>query len=98
MKTVRITDARNNLSALIRGLKSGSSVLSLECGQQVARPEPVALETTGWDERIVHLVREGLVRPGRKSLPKAFFTSGLPQSRNGMSVLDALLEERREGR
>jgi antitoxin (DNA-binding transcriptional repressor) of toxin-antitoxin stability system len=98
MKKASITEARNNLSALIDGLKNGSAVLIMDRGRPVARLEPVATEATGWDERIVRLVREGLVRPRRKSLSRAFFRAELPQSREGASVLEALLGERREGR
>jgi antitoxin (DNA-binding transcriptional repressor) of toxin-antitoxin stability system len=98
MKKVSITEAKNNLSALIDGLKSGSSVLILDRGRPVARLELVATEATEWDERIARLVREGLVCPRRKALSRAFFRTELPQSRDGVSVLEALLEERREGR
>ncbi|HTT84718.1 MAG TPA: type II toxin-antitoxin system Phd/YefM family antitoxin [Rhizomicrobium sp.] len=95
MKKASITEAKNNLSALIDGLKSGSSVLILDRGRPVARLDPVA---AGCDERIARLVREGLVRPRRKPLSRAFFNTELPQSRDGTSVLETLLEERLEGR
>ncbi|HEX4157329.1 MAG TPA: type II toxin-antitoxin system Phd/YefM family antitoxin [Rhizomicrobium sp.] len=98
MRKASITEARNNLSALIDGLRNGSSVLILDRGRPVARLEPVAAEEIGWDERIARLVREGLVRPRRKPLSKAFFQTELPQTRDGSSELDALLEERRDGR
>jgi prevent-host-death family protein len=97
MKKVSITEAGNNLSALIDELKSGSSVLILDRGRPVARLEPVTTEATGWDDRIARLVREGLVRPRRKPLSSSLFRTELPPSRDGASVLEALLEERREG-
>src|SRR6267378_1495429 len=40
MKTASITEAKNNLSALIDGLKSGSPVLIVDRGRPVARLEP----------------------------------------------------------
>ncbi|HEX4078532.1 MAG TPA: type II toxin-antitoxin system Phd/YefM family antitoxin [Rhizomicrobium sp.] len=98
MKKASITEAKNHLSALIDGLKSGSSVLILDRGRPVARLEPVSADETEWDERIARLVREGLVRPRRKPLSKALFRTELPRTREGFSVLEALLEERREGR
>jgi antitoxin (DNA-binding transcriptional repressor) of toxin-antitoxin stability system len=98
MKKASITEAKNNLSALIDGLKSGSSVLILDRGRPVARLEPVSAEAADWDERIARLVRQGLVRPRRKPVSRELFRSDLPATREGFSVLDALLEERREGR
>ena len=41
MKKASITDAKNNLSALIDGLKGGSPVLIVDRGRPVARLEPV---------------------------------------------------------
>ncbi len=39
MKKANVTEAKNNLSALIDGLKSGSSVLIVDRGRPVARLE-----------------------------------------------------------
>ena len=100
MKTVSISEAKNRLSALIDGLKGGSGVLIVDRGRPVARLEPVANGDKADDEgRLARLIRNGIVRPGRhKPLPKSFFTDELPQLKGGASVLEALLEERREGR
>src|SRR6266478_1423319 len=66
MKIASITEAKNNLSALIDGLKGGSPVLIVDRGRPVARLEPV---TTGLDAepegRLSRLVRSGIVRPRR---------------------------------
>jgi prevent-host-death family protein len=100
MKTVSISEAKNRLSALIDGLKSGSPVLIVDRGRPVARLEPVADGAQEDDDgRLARLIRNGVVRPGRrKGLPKSFFTEELPRLKVGASVLEALLEERREGR
>jgi prevent-host-death family protein len=99
MKKASITEAKNNLSALIDGLANGSPVLIMDRGRPVARLEPVAPGTEGADEgRLARLVRQGLVRPGRGALPKDFFKAKLPRLRKGASAVQALLEERREGR
>jgi prevent-host-death family protein len=98
MKIASITEAKNKLSALIDGLKSGSPVLIVDRGRPVARLEPVDGSQLSDDERLTQLVRDGIVRPARGKLPKSFFTEPLPQAKNGASVLEALLEERREGR
>jgi prevent-host-death family protein len=96
MKTASITEAKNNLSALIDGLKGGSPVLILDRGRPVARLEPVnGLDDDG---RLARLIRDGLVRPARRKLDPSFFTAELPRPAGGESALAALLEERREGR
>lgn len=99
MKKASITEAKNNLSALIDGLKGGSSVLIVDRGRPVARLEAV---TTGREEdqegRLSRLIREGIVRPGRAGLSQSLLTGSPPRARRGASALRALLEERREGR
>jgi prevent-host-death family protein len=99
MKRANITEAKNNLSALIDGLKSGSPVLIVDRGRPVARLEPVTGDLEGGQEgKLSRLLRDGLVRPRRARPPRALFTSQPPRASAGASAVDALLEERREGR
>lgn len=99
MKKVSITEAKNRLSALIDSLRAGSPVLIVDRGRPVARLEPVTASGKHEDNgRLARLVRNGVVRPGSGQLPKSFFTEKLPRSKDGASVLEALLEERRDGR
>jgi antitoxin (DNA-binding transcriptional repressor) of toxin-antitoxin stability system len=99
MKRTSITEAKNSLSALIDGLKGGSSVLIMDRGRPVARLEPV---TTGYgsdpEGRLARLVRDGTVRPGRTPVPKSLFADQPPRPKGGVSAVAALIEERREGR
>lgn len=96
MKRASITEAKNKLSALIAGLASGDGVLILDRGVPVARLEPVALGELGEDEARAKLIREGIIRPGRKRLDKSWFQN-VPKA-EGADLMGALLEERREGR
>jgi len=99
MKRASITEAKNSLSALIDGLKRGSSVLIVDRGRPVARLEPVISgQDAGSEGRLARLVRDGIVRPGRKSVVSALFTDQPPRPKGGASAVDVLLEERREGR
>jgi prevent-host-death family protein len=99
MKTASITRAKNNLSTLIEGLKSGSPVLIVDRGRPVARLEPVtAGHEDGPDGRLSRLVRDGVVRPRRAEPPRALLSSRPPRARAGATAVEALLEERREGR
>jgi len=99
MKRASITEAKNQLSALIAGLRSGSPVLIVDRGRPVARLEPV---TSGLDSepdgRLSRLIRDGIVRPARAALPRAMLADPPPRPKAGASALAALLEERREGR
>ena len=99
MKKVSITEAKNGLSALIDGLKGGSRFLIVDRGRPVARLEPV---TNGGHEepdgRLSRLVREGVVRPARGPLARSLFSEPLPRPKDDLSVVAALIEERREGR
>jgi len=99
MKKASITDAKNNLSALIDGLKNGSPVLIVDRGRPVARLESVARVRHSDDEgRLAGLVRDGVVRPARAGIAKAVLTSSPPKPRGAASAVRALIEERRSGR
>ena len=98
MKKASVTEAKNNLSALIDGVKGGSPVLIVDRGRPVARLEPVSGVRTDDDSRLACLVREGIVRPARVALPKSVLTTMPPRLKGGASALRALLDERREGR
>ena len=98
MKKASITDAKNNLSSLIDGLKGGSPVLIVDRGRPVARLEAVNSGSDDEDGRLERLVREGIVRPARTPMAPSFFTRKLPRVKAGASALRMLLEERRTGR
>ncbi|MGH9347666.1 MAG: type II toxin-antitoxin system Phd/YefM family antitoxin [Vicinamibacterales bacterium] len=98
MKKASITEAKNNLSALIDSVKGGSPVLIVDRGRPVARLEPVSSLSAEDDDRLARLVREGVVRPARGIAPKALFGTRPPRAKRGASGVRALLDERREGR
>lgn len=98
MKKASITEAKNNLSALIDSVKGGSPVLIVDRGRPVARLEPVSGINDGDNNRVARLVRDGIVRPARGVTPKALFATKPPRARKRASGVRALLDERREGR
>jgi prevent-host-death family protein len=78
MKKASITEAKNNLSALIDGLKGGSPVLIVDRGRPVARLEPVMRSARPDDDgRLGRLVRDGIVRPARAPVPKGSWRPNL---------------------
>ena len=99
MKKASITEAKNNLSALIDGLKSGSAVLIVDRGRPVARLVPVMAGSEGEDDgKLSRLLRDGIVRERRAIPPPALLRNQPPRANAGASVVDALIAERREGR
>jgi prevent-host-death family protein len=97
MRRATITQAKNGLSALIDQVKAGETVLILDRGTPVARLEPV---TGGGadDGRLERLERAGIIRRGVAAPPVDVIMQAGPRVPRGASVLEALLEERREGR
>lgn len=98
MKKASITEAKNNFSALLDGVKGGAPVLIVDRGRPVARLEPVTAAGASDDGRLGRLVRDGIVRPARGVMPKALFTAAPPRAKKGTSGVRLLLDERRDGR
>jgi len=98
VKKASISEAKNNLSALIDRVKGGSPVLIVDRGRPVARLEPVSGAGSADEDRLARLVREGLVRPARGEAPKALIAAKPPRGKKGASGVRALLDDRREGR
>ncbi|HEY1300082.1 MAG TPA: type II toxin-antitoxin system prevent-host-death family antitoxin [Stellaceae bacterium] len=99
MRKASITEAKNNLSALIDSLKGGSPVLIVDRGRPVARLEPATAEpNVEPDGRLARLVRDGIVRPRRTAPAAALFEQPPPRAKRGKSIVEVLLAERREGR
>ena len=93
MKKASITEAKNNLSAIIDSVKGGSPVLIVDRGRPVARLEPVGVLQPDDDGRLARLVRAA-----RGTVPKALFASKPPRLKPGASAVRALIEDRRDGR
>jgi prevent-host-death family protein len=98
MITVSVTEAKNNLSKLLKKVRHGQSVLILDRNVPVARLEPLPPGSRESDQaKIADLVRMGLAKMGTGKLPKDFWRRPRPKTRDGSSVVAALLEERSQG-
>ena len=97
MGTTTITEAKNHLSSLIDRVQAGESIVILERGRPVARLEPVHgyADSTG---RLARLERAGVIRIGTAAPPVERLRRPAPTLPQGVSVVEALLEERRSGR
>lgn len=95
MATASISETKAKLSALLDRVKAGETVTITDRGVPVAQLSPLPAASVDWDERLQRLARKGLIRLPTKTLPPGWLASRpLPKSK--ASVLEALLEERRE--
>jgi prevent-host-death family protein len=97
MKTATITQLKNGISALIDRVRAGESILILDRGVPVARLEPVPPAPD--DARLARLERAGIIRRGTgEPVPLDRLAKPPRGGKGDMRVVEALLEERREGR
>ena len=95
MEKATISEIKNRLSAYLKKVKAGQTILILDRDQPVARLERVEREQHP-DDRLARLERSGLVRRATQPVPIKALKA--PAAKTKASVLRALLDERREGR
>ena len=95
MEKATISEIKNRLSAYLKKVRAGHTVLILDRDQPVARLERVE-GTDHPDDRLTRLERAGLVRRSTRPMPTAVLRKAAPRAKR--SVVEALLEERRETR
>lgn len=100
MKTAKIGELRNSLSRFLAYVRRGGRVRVYDRDTPVAEivpiTEPAAAKHETLEELHQRLAREGKMRLGSGGFPPGFFDRPLPKAKR--SVVEALLEERREGR
>ncbi len=95
MEKATISELRKHLGAYLEKVRAGESVLILDRNRPVARLVGVAGRDPA-DDRLARLESEGLLRRALGPIPKELLEEAPPKP--GKSVLEALIEERREGR
>jgi prevent-host-death family protein len=99
MRIATITEAKNQLSALIDRVRHGETIVITDRGRPVAR---LVSALTGAPEdaegRLARLERRGGLRRAASAPQKSVILAKLPRVKKPAGVLEALLEERREGR
>jgi prevent-host-death family protein len=99
MKTGSVTEVKNHFSRFLKLVKNGEAVLITYRGVPVARMESVRSNQneTGEGARLSRLERAGLLRRGRP-ISRELLSESPATLKKGASAVEALLEERREGR
>jgi prevent-host-death family protein len=92
-----VAELKAGLSRYLERVKAGHEVLVTDRGRPVARLVPITAESHRGTRR-ERLVREGLLVPGRGRVRASLLKPPTGSPASGRAVLDALLEERREGR
>ena len=93
MKRVSVTQAKNGLSALLREVGRGETVLITSRGRPVATLAPIDLGALSDDELLADMVARGVVRPPRN--PKGidlekFYAAERPKMPPGMTAQDLI--------
>lgn len=98
MKTASVTESKNGLSALLRRVRAGKSVLIFDRNVPVARLEPITPDTLPDDQRLLSLERQGLIRRPLKpgSVAGALKQLKFPKISRRADLVDAVLADRAE--
>jgi prevent-host-death family protein len=92
-----VAELKARLSHYLERVRAGREVLVTDRGQPIARLVPVRSPPRGAEKRD-HLLRQGAIVAGRGRVRRSLLRLEEGDPRTGRSVLEALLEERREGR
>jgi antitoxin (DNA-binding transcriptional repressor) of toxin-antitoxin stability system len=96
MERVTISQLKNSLSAYLRKVRGGETVLILDREEPIAMLERVN-SAEHPDARLLRLEQAGVIRRSPTAAPlEALAATSLP--RPGASVVEALLDDRRSGR
>lgn len=89
-----VAELKAKLSEYLAQVRAGEEVVVTDRGRPIARIGPA---TPVEDEHLAELERAGLVKIG-SGVSDEFLNTPRPRPVGGGSLLEALLEERREGR
>jgi prevent-host-death family protein len=96
MLRVTISQLKNSLSAYLKKVRNGETVLVLDRNEPIAMLERVKPNERP-EGRLARLEQSGVIRRSRTGRPRAAL-AGTKAPKVKQSVVDALLEERREDR
>ncbi len=92
-----VAELKASLSRYLERVRAGHEVVVTDRGRPIAKIVPIAAEERRRTRR-PQLVRDGLLVPGRGRVRASLLRPPAGETSEGRAVVDALLEERREGR
>ncbi|GMU57360.1 MAG: hypothetical protein AMXMBFR33_65060 [Candidatus Xenobia bacterium] len=92
-----VAELKSRLSAYLAHVKEGEEILVTDRGRPVARIIPYVARAWEHSGVLQRLARQGVVRLAARP-PDQAFRWPVPVARSRRSVVEALLEERSEGR
>lgn len=95
MERITVTQLRSDLDGYLEKVRTGESFLVLDHGRPIARLNCMDGQSR-FDNRLTRLESEGLVRRAVRPFPRELIEKPPPEP--GKSVLEGLIQERREGR
>jgi prevent-host-death family protein len=99
MNMTTISEAKSHLSALLRRVQQGETVLILHRGRAVARLSPITAADDLVDEdRLARLERAGLIRRALEPPDARLLDEAVPVLTEATGLVQALLAERAEAR
>lgn len=99
MKIASISEAKNQLSALLDKVRNGETIVITDRDRPVARLEPMGIDDQLDPEgRLARLERNGIIRRASIKPPNAILHKRPPKPTGGESILGALLAGRSEAR
>ena len=98
MEKTTISQLKARLSAYLKKVRAGQTILIFDRDEPIARLESVNAggRAGSGEDRVVRLERAGLLRRATRPLSLERLRAAAPRPK--ASVLEALLEERRRGR
>jgi len=98
MEKTTISQLKARLSAYLKKVRAGQTILIFDRDEPIARLESVNAggRVGSGEDRVVRLERAGLLRRATRPLSLERLRAAAPRPKG--SVLEALLEERRRGR
>ncbi len=97
MKTASISVAKNQLSALVKAVLGGDSVMITDRGVPVAKLVPVR-GGRGVSPRLIGLTQLGLIRLPEVAPSAKWLDLPWPKLARGLSAVEGLIADRAEGR
>jgi len=99
MITATVSEAKSHLSALLRRVEQGETLLILHRGRPVARVSPITATDILVDEdRLARLERTGLIRRALEPPNAQLLDDAVPTLTEETGLVQAVLAERAEAR